>query len=691
MVGSEVLGPALAAVVTAGFAALTLAGRPHRSMNQFLAFFLLLIAGNQGANVMRLLATTDAARVFWFRIASAFAFLDPFVLYYFASLFPERNHLNDAWKVALVGAGSLALLATTPFYLPQRLAGPEMMVLRRGWRAYTAIVYAVVFLHVARPLWQGKATSAHRFAYPALSIAAVRAVSRLMDRAEKFAYKVGGLDPGPLAQALLNELTLLAAVLATGTGVLVALRRAVPENRKLLAGGLLFAGGLTIASSLSREIRTLKGLGLVGAVPREIVRLDAMSDGVVWFVFGVLVSAAILHERILDLSMRTRRGVGRVVGAAAFVGCLVIAVGVIGPSRSIGGGVTVAHLALVAGLLVFTRWFHELVDRGAAKVYRVPGSNGVASAIQTYKAGVRQTVAEDRPIRTDPELERLRRELELDPQTARTVERMVAGSYEGPVTAGALVDGRYRVLEMVGRGGFGRTFLADDRLLDRRVVIKEVLHEQASSSADAIREARSAASVDHPNVVTIHDVLHRGASSLIVMEHVDGPTLAERLDDGHPLPAPVVGSLGEKVLAGLEAIHDEGVIHRDLKPANVLLDDGEPKITDFGVATDRRRDTLAPGERGDPVGTPGYRAPEQRAGAEPDPRCDGFAVGRILEEAAGDDVPDAVREVIEQATSQAPGERFPSAAAMREALEAARTLAPEGEDRPTGSDEVAGS
>ncbi|MFN0028624.1 MAG: protein kinase domain-containing protein [Acidimicrobiales bacterium] len=197
-----------------------------------------------------------------------------------------------------------------------------------------------------------------------------------------------------------------------------------------------------------------------------------------------------------------------------------------------------------------------------------------------------------------------------------------------------IVGNRYRLGEVLGRGGMGEVLLAEDLQLRRSVAVK-MLHAELLDHRDSRRrfedEARAAARLTHPNVVGVYDIgEHRGAPYL-VMERMDGPSLAAVLTRG-PLPAERVRRLGLDVLGALAAAHAEGIVHRDIKPSNVLLTSlGDAKLADFGAAKSNRGSSHT--VFGVVVGTPAYLAPERLAGEPASVSSDLYAVGVLLYEA----------------------------------------------------------
>jgi len=208
------------------------------------------------------------------------------------------------------------------------------------------------------------------------------------------------------------------------------------------------------------------------------------------------------------------------------------------------------------------------------------------------------------------------------------------------MTASASV-GPYRLLGTLGAGGMGEVLLAEDTRLGRRVALKSLAG--VAGDADArdrlLHEARAAASLNHPHIAAIYDVLEVDDRAFIVMEYVEGETLASRTARG-PLACDDALRLTGQLLDALIVAHAQGVIHRDLKPANLVVTaSGDIKVLDFGIARvrdldDARRHGAATAMSftfaGQMVGTPGYSAPEQLAGGQVDERADIYAVGAVL-------------------------------------------------------------
>ncbi|MFI1097370.1 serine/threonine-protein kinase [Streptomyces sp. NPDC020917] len=203
---------------------------------------------------------------------------------------------------------------------------------------------------------------------------------------------------------------------------------------------------------------------------------------------------------------------------------------------------------------------------------------------------------------------------------------------------GRLVGGRYRLLERLGFGGMGTVWRAHDETVDRDVAVKEPRVPEHMTGAQRQtaylrmqREARAAARIDHPSVVTVHDVVIEDERPWIVMELVRGRSLAEMLAEG-TLPPREAARIGLAVLGALSAAHEAGVLHRDVKPANILLGRHDRVVlTDFGIAQVEGEEPLT--ETGAFIGSPEYIAPERVLGHRPGPESDLWSLGVVLYQA----------------------------------------------------------
>ncbi|NLF13428.1 MAG: ABC transporter substrate-binding protein [Anaerolineaceae bacterium] len=262
--------------------------------------------------------------------------------------------------------------------------------------------------------------------------------------------------------------------------------------------------------------------------------------------------------------------------------------------------------------------------------------------------------------------------------------------------------GKYEIRAEVGRGGMGTVYLAHDPLLQRRVALK-VLAPHLAGEPDLIerflREARAAARLKHPNIVTIYDVGQEGSTYYFVMEYVDGPSLARALAQRGPMSPGGALRLLRPLASALDYAHGQELVHRDVKPGNILLDPrGEPALGDFGIARAAQDSRLT--TTGTLVGTPEYMSPEQARGDEVDHRTDLYSLAIVAYEMLGGRSPfagttphgvlyrqvheappplrqprpgdpawpAAVDGVLQKALAKEPGQRYETAGAFVEAL-----------------------
>jgi serine/threonine-protein kinase len=196
-----------------------------------------------------------------------------------------------------------------------------------------------------------------------------------------------------------------------------------------------------------------------------------------------------------------------------------------------------------------------------------------------------------------------------------------------------LFDGRYRIVRKLGSGGMADVYLAEDEELGRRIAIK-ILNDRHANDESFVerfrREAKNAAGLSHPNIVSIYDRGEAEGTYYIAMEYLDGRSLKELVVARGPLPISDAIDATRQVLAALRFAHRKGVVHRDIKPHNVMADaDGRLKVTDFGIA---RAGVSQMTEAGSIIGTAQYLSPEQARGAPVDQRSDLYSVGIVLYE-----------------------------------------------------------
>jgi tetratricopeptide (TPR) repeat protein len=236
-----------------------------------------------------------------------------------------------------------------------------------------------------------------------------------------------------------------------------------------------------------------------------------------------------------------------------------------------------------------------------------------------------------RVLQSDPHYRdaKFRHDRLLEPQATERPAHEI-GRAESEDIPTPVLSSRYRLLRMIGQGGCGTVHEALDVVLNRTVAVKllsESTGDNLGRIEDFIREARTAAILNHPNIVTIHDTGQSGPKYFIVMEYVEGESLKDLLEDRTTLPLSQILNLVKQACLGLDYAHRKGILHRDIKPGNILVDrEGIVKITDFGLArfsTETSPETVV-------RGTPFYMSPEQIRGLKTDPRSDIYSLGCTL-------------------------------------------------------------
>lgn len=661
------------ALVAVAFGLLILRGGPRETPNLYLGFFLLLVAGNLGAEILRTPNLYTPTGDTWFRVATVFASLDPLMLYMFVSVFPRRNALNRAWAVGLVAAVSAVLALGSvavawPRGAPPRWSYTWLHAIARD--LFTVAVYSVGLVHLFRTGVRDDAAKAGGFLIAGLSVAvlpkwpqAPKALAALLTGTPPHAFP-------PLVQAGFLA-AMVVPLVAAWTVVYRGLWGSLPLRGP--AWGVALAG-TTVAVLLA--VPTKLGLlwrvaGGTSGVPWPLSSVDPFTATTLvrWTLFSVFVSMAVLRHQVLGMSIRVRRLAARtLVGLVALGGLGVVVVGALEMGQTLA--LRPFDVLVVGLILIASQGFQGLVDRVAERVYGVPMPGDRAARLEAYSKAVDQVASEGRDAADDPELAELRDELGLDERSVSVLHRMAEPATGGPLKPGAVVQGRYKVARLLGTGGMARVFLARDELLERDVVLKEVETGDARTRDQAIEEARLAGGLNHPNVVTVYDVLDHGNETvLLVTEHVPGGSLKQRIEKEGPLEKDAAFSLVDGVLNGLEAVHEQGIVHQDLKPANVLLaTDGTPKIADFGIARARTGATETFQEAELRQGTPKFMAPEQRRGEVADERSDLYAVGRLIETCVAEPLPDGIGRTKEVALAADPDDRWTSAERMRKAL-----------------------
>jgi serine/threonine protein kinase len=251
--------------------------------------------------------------------------------------------------------------------------------------------------------------------------------------------------------------------------------------------------------------------------------------------------------------------------------------------------------------------------------------------------------------------------------------------------------GVYEILGPLGSGGMGEVYRARDTRLGRLVAVKFVSDDfahDASSATRLAREAELTSSLNHPNIVTVHDVGEVDGRPFIVMEFIAGQSLSEAIESGPMKPARVA-DIACQIADGLAAAHGAGVVHRDLKPRNIMLGPfGEVLVLDWGIARERglreRAELIAATNgrapacpvaadvitgTGTVLGTPGYMSPEQAQGRDADERADVFGLGAILRDLARvhpEPIPRSLAAIQDRATALNPSELYDTPLALRD-------------------------
>jgi eukaryotic-like serine/threonine-protein kinase len=274
----------------------------------------------------------------------------------------------------------------------------------------------------------------------------------------------------------------------------------------------------------------------------------------------------------------------------------------------------------------------------------------------------------------------LSRECAGDPALRAEIEQMLAAEHdaallETPALAAlAPLDGRtighYRIEQRIGSGGMGDVYEARDERLDRTVAVK-VLPPELVADAGRVRrleqEAFAASRLNHPNIITIFEVVHDGNTHCIVTERVDGQTLREVLGEG-TLPLERSLDVAIQIAEALKAAHTAWIIHRDIKPENVMLRaDGLVKVLDFGIAQVSGAAGFGPPDAGI-AGTANYMSPEQSRGEPLDGRTDLYSLGLVLRETAGPETPRELQRIIRRTLQPDREQRYSSAAELLDDL-----------------------
>lgn len=685
MADSEAVVWACLAVLNFAVAALLARAQPRRPAN---AVAVLLFAANGLLGLAPGLLALGVPAVLLERATWFLASWTVAALLVFPFLFPHRR-LPKWGEVVLfavaggiVGATAIALLAFPDSWRRLFLGGGPFLGYTDGPLMIASAVGALLFLdtYLASPSEAQREQARFLLATYALKASATAAAV--------WPGFGGVLPPAlPFAAEALRVGLLAATVAAVAVPVALASSRLRRRTARPASHDAFVLGFL--------------GLGVVfpllGPGDSLVVALEYMLVRPVLFAYGIL------RYQLLEVDLRRQ---GALVAAAIVAGLsgLFVSVAATLESWGLSPGVA-AGLALGTSLATGAAFARPLLGFVLSGPRETTGARGR----ELYTAALAEAVAADADHASSEEriLRALRSRLGISEREHGLLETAVRAQFGQGSTVGVGQEflGRYRVLALLGEGGFGRTFLAEDQQVRRRVVLKVARGSTAEEAARTLREARVVARLAHPRIVTVYDVEQVGDQCILVLEHVAGGSLADRLRTGRVPPTDAL-RIAEDVLEALEAAHAEGVVHRDVKPANILLArDGRAKLADFGVARSLDASGTASGislEGANP-GSLRYMAPEQVRGLPAEPRSDLYAVGVVLYEMlagrpyldftgrvefdmrlailqeepalplAG--LPRPVNQLLEEALAKEPARRPESAASMRWRLaEAQRSL-----------------
>lgn len=713
------LGPTLnvlAGVLLVGLGAGVLGLKPRRAPSwAFGAFAILWGAQIAAANLTSMAATTATARplVYAF-LALGIPLYVPLV--YLAAAYPppSARWTREGRWVALLGAPALvflALLAAAPDLFVESVRAVDGQVTTRGGplflplglfntRVAFLIALGVITLRARREQLAASRDAVVLLAAAVLTYVSFRAADAvgfllvLPDDAGSLLASLG--DPFYAMDALVGVAGVAAVV---ATVALLAPRARGPWGPLVWAAALVpFTFGAIEWYLSAAPVSNIETLGL-------------------WrLAMAGLLAYAIARYRLFDLELRLRHA-SRVAGATAvalvLAGLLYVTLGdAFGRTPVLG---VTAGLGVLAIAYPLGKMAPDLVDR-LVPYLASPGYLGERK-VDVYRAALARR-GEDRGALENSDLAALRQTLGISETEHRTLKASLA---ETPGPDGGPSRGareRFEVQAEIGRGSFARALKAYDGVLDRTVVLKEphaawIAHDAGRQRF--LEEARLAARVEHANVVTVYEVVDEDPPCM-VLEHVDGGSLGDRLEEG-PLEPEDALAVIDDVLAGLHALHEAGILHRDVKPDNVLLaSDGTAKLTDFSVAAPSETvspDVTLAASNAQP-GSLGYMSPEQIQGLPLDERADVYSVAVVLHEALTGEpyleladlpralarervleqspaldharLPQEIADVLDTALAKEPADRFPDAAALRRALaeatgtEQARTPQPAGDE-----------
>jgi tRNA A-37 threonylcarbamoyl transferase component Bud32 len=630
------LGGGAIAGLLAFMGAWVLASRPGHALNRALSAYLILTAGVMVfLGVSRVTPESPlvyARIILWFDIPQLV--LIPFVLDEMLLAKPRTR----ARRAALLGlaltvaALLLALVIAGDLYFP---FAPPGTPLRLGvlYAFGNDLVHALPVLLAAFVATRPDRTQLQRrqaalvgaaFACLALHSAASLAGNLPFLYLGVHLNVAAPLDEGGLA-ALLGLLALPAipGILAPFAG----------STRRRMVAAL---GAATLLGATQGAMEWLGGQPSFGSF-EILARVGRM---IVWAEVAVFLAIAVFRFGVagvtVDARPRLATATGIVFAGALAAGFFLAALAWLG-ATPVGIGIGLAGAA--SSLALPRAPLRDLSMLVTDRLLLAPDDPGVTrERARIYAAALRAAVAERGavPPADDPALRELRRRLGLGLRDHDLLASTLDTRAE-TLTPGSLFLGRYRIARELGRGGFGEAFLARDERLGRDVVLKR-LRGDRSRDAEALRrfqrEARLAATVEHPNIVAVHGTEAGPDGAYLVMEYLAGGSLADRLRTSGLLSEAQATTIARDALAGLAALHARGIVHRDVKPGNILLTaENRAKLGDFTIAREVISGETEGGAGRTPAGTLAYIAPEQARGKPATLQSDLYSLGASIYEA----------------------------------------------------------
>jgi len=467
---------------------------------------------------------------------------------------------------------------------------------------------------------------------------AVAAVALVLDPLFLAVATVTGFAAG--LQALGRGLLGITAFILLSSTIMLVLGAAVAWRLRRVAKGLDGRAGFPgllaalVLAPLTGVAVVAFGLLERSSFPPALILFDALWTAAL----PVLFARAALQGHLLGLQRKVKRTIRQSTVVTAFLGVFVGATE-LGRTFAPPEQATYLGLAATAALVLAVGRLQRLGDSMADHALGGGDRTEEARRIDAYRAAVQAELDSGTdPADASRKLRPLRAQLGVSDRDHAVIEHLLrsTGESQAPsLTEGQLFLHRYRVARALGQGGAGKTYLCRDERVGRDVVVKALRAPPASEEglSALVREARAIGALNHPNVVTLHDIEQVGAEAYIVMEHLPGGSLAQRLR-GEPMPRQDVVRLGDDLLRALEAVHAAGIVHRDVKPSNVLFaPDGRAKLADFGIAHIPGFETTVAGLDQVAAGTARYMSPEQALGHAATHRSDLYSAALTLYEA----------------------------------------------------------